>query len=148
MKNAAYVKEVSGEKAVLKVKRECACGGKENCGAKCFTLAEETIEAEVYNSIGAKAGDYVEVEGKTSAVLTYASVVFLLPVFTGLLLYFLTDFFTGDNIILPYIISGGGFILSIFFLYYFLNNIVKKRNANDFKITKILNVNGEDYYGE
>lgn len=135
MTNKAYVKEINGDKAVLSVKRECACGGKENCSAKCFTLQSEIIEVITDNEIGAKAGDYVEVEGKTSAILTYAAIVFILPVFTGLLLYFIAQAFT-ENIILPYIISGTGFILSVVFLYYFLNNIVKGRN--DFKITKIL----------
>jgi len=135
MNSKAYVKEITGGKAVLSVKRECACSGKEVCTAKCFTLQNETIEVTTDNEIGAKPGDYVEVEGKTSAILIYSAVVFILPVFTGLLLYFIARFFT-ENIILPYIISGTGFILSVVFLYYFLNNIVKGRN--DFKITRIL----------
>ena len=135
MTNKAYVKEITGDKAVLSVKRECACAGKENCAVKCFTLQSEVIEITTDNEIGANVGDYVEVEGKTSAILIYAAVVFILPVFTGLLLYFIAQAFT-ENIILPYIISGTGFILSVVFLYYFLNNIVKGRN--DFKITKIL----------
>ena len=135
MKNKAYVKEINGDKAVLSVKRECACNGKESCNAKCFTLQGDIIEITTDNEIGAKAGDYVEVEGKTSAILTYAAVVFILPVFMGLLLYFTAQAFI-KNIILPYIISGMGFMLSVVFLYYFLNNIVKGRD--DFKITKIL----------
>jgi sigma-E factor negative regulatory protein RseC len=135
MNKKAYVKEITGDKAVLSVKRECMCAGKDNCNAKCFTLQSDIIEVTTDNKIGAKSGDFVEVEGKTSAILIYAAVVFILPVFTGLLLYFITQVFT-KNIILPYIISGAGFILSVVFLYYFLNNIVKGRN--DFKITKIL----------
>jgi len=141
MKNKAYIKEIIGDKAVLSVKRECACGGngKDNCGAKCFALQNDAdiIEVTTDNNIGAKAGDFVEVEGKTSAILIYSAVVFILPVFTGLLLYFIAQaVIETENIILPYIISGAGFILSVVFLYYFLNNIVKGRN--DFKITKIL----------
>ena len=137
MTNKAYVKEIieNENKAVLSVKRECMCNGKESCNVKCFTLQNEIIEVTTDNEIGAKAGDYVEVEGKTSAILIYSAIVFILPVFTGLLLYFVAQIFI-KNIILPYIISGTGFVLSIIFLYYFLNNIVKGRN--DFKITKIL----------
>ena len=135
MKNKAYVKEITGGKVILSVKRECACSGKDNCNAKCFTLQSETIEVMTDNTIGAKPGDFVEVEGKTSAILLYAAVVFILPVFMGLLLYFIAQVFT-KNIILPYIVSGTGFILSVVFLYYFLNNIAKSRN--DFKITRIL----------
>ena len=135
MTNRAYVKEIIGDKAILSVKRECACAGKDNCNAKCFTLQNDIIETEITNSIGAKAGDYVEVEGQTGVILGYSALVFIMPVFTGFILYFIAQMFT-DNIILPYIISGGGFILSVVFLYYFLNNIVKSRD--DFKITKIL----------
>jgi sigma-E factor negative regulatory protein RseC len=137
MTNKAYVKETVGEKAVLSIKRECACGGKESCNAKCFTLQNDTIELEIENKIRAKAGDFVEVEGNSSAVLAYAAVAFILPVFTGILLYFTARAFMGENNILPYIISGTGFILSIVFLHFFLNNKIKGRN--DFKVTKILN---------
>ena len=137
MTNKAYVKETAGGKAVLTVKRECACGGKDACNAKCFTLQGDIdiIEVTLENEIGAKPGDFVEIEGKTPAILIYAAIVFIMPVFTGLLLYFIARAFT-ENIILPYIIAGTGFILSVVFLYYFLNNIVKGRN--DFIITKIL----------
>ena len=120
---------------MISVKRECMCAGKDNCNAKCFTLQNDIIEVALDNEIGAKAGDFVEVEGKTSAILAYSAVIFILPVFTGLLFYFITQAFT-ENIILPYIISGTGFILSVIFLYFFMNKIAKGRN--DFKITKIL----------
>ena len=135
MNKKAYVKEIIDNKAVLSVKRECMCAGKDGCNAKCFTLQSDTIEVTTDNEIGAKVGDFVEVEGKTSAILAYSAVVFILPLVMGLSLYFIAQAFTKD-IILPYIISGAGFLASIGFLYFFLNNIVKGRN--DFKITKIL----------
>jgi sigma-E factor negative regulatory protein RseC len=135
MTNKAYVKEIINNKAVITIKRECACGGKDLCNTKCFTLQNDMIEMIINNEINAKTGDFVEVEDKTSAILIYAAVVFIMPVFIGLSLYFITQVFT-KNIILPYVISGVGFILSVVFLYFFLNNIIK--NKNDFKITKIL----------
>ena len=135
MTGKAYVKEIIGDKVVLSVKRECACGGKDTCNVKCFALQDDIIEVKINNGINAKPGDFVEIEGKTSAILMYAALVFIMPVFTGLLLYFITQAFTKD-IILPYIICGAGFVLSVVFLYFFLNNIIK--NRNDFKVTKIL----------
>jgi len=135
MKNKAYVKRIADSKAVILVKRECACGKGEGCNANCFAAQNETIEAEAENEIKAKAGDYVEVEAKTSSILLYSAVVFVLPVFCGLLLYFAARLFT-ENIFLPYAVSAAGFFSSIGFLYFFLNNMVKGRN--DFKITKIL----------
>jgi positive regulator of sigma E activity len=135
MKSKAYVKETTEDKAVILVKRECACGSKEGCGAKCFALQSETIEAQADNAIGARAGDFVEVEGKTSAILSYAAIVFVLPVFAGLSLYFVAQALT-QNIVLPYVASLAGFVLSVVFLYFFLNNLIKGKN--NFKITKIL----------
>ena len=135
MKNIAYVKEISGDNAVLQIKRECMCGGKDKCGAKCFALADDIIETVIYNNIGAKAGDYVEIEGNSRAVLIYAALAFILPVFIGLVLYFITGL---------YIISGAGFILSVILGYKFLNIKAEKRKSSDFKITKIINVIGED----
>jgi len=135
MNKKAYVKEIMGGKAVLSVKRECACAGKDNCNATCFTLQNEIIEVETDNEIGAKAGDFVEVEGNTSSILLYSAIIFILPIFTGLLLYFIAGIFT-ESIILPYIISGIGFILSVVFLYFFMNKFAKGRS--NFKITKIL----------
>ena len=135
MNKKAYVKDTIGDKALLSIKRECMCAGKENCSKVCFTLQNDIMEVATDNEIGAKVGDFVEVEGKTSAILMYSAIVFILPVFMGLSLYFITQAFTKD-IFLPYIISGAGFLASIGFLYFFLNNIVKGRN--DFKITKIL----------
>ena len=135
MKSKAYVKGITDSKAVLLIRRECACGKAEGCNAKCFAPQNETIEVETDNEIGAKAGDFVEVEAKTSAILLYSAIVFVMPVFCGLLLYFAARAFT-DNVIAPYAVSAAGFGLSIGFLYFFLNNMVKGRN--DFKITKII----------
>lgn len=136
MKKKAYVEKINGDMAVLKVKRECACQNKYSCDVKkCFTFQNETVTIEVKNDIGAKTGDYVEVEGKTSSILTYAAVVFLMPLIAGLAAYFIAAQFM-SNEIMPYIISGVSFIASIVFLYYFLNKIVKGRE--DFIIGKIL----------
>ena len=135
MNKKAYVKKITGDKAVLSVKRECMCAGKDNCTTKCFTLQNEVIEVATDNEIGAKAGDFVEVEGNISSILLYSAIIFILPIFTGLLLYFIAGIFT-ENITLPYIISGIGFILSVIFLYFFVNKIAKSKT--NFKITKIL----------
>jgi len=135
MKKKAYVEETYGDTAVLKIKRECACQNKYSCDVKCFSLQEDTITVTVKNSIGAKTGDFVEVESKTSSILIYAAVVFLLPLIVGLSVYFIAlKFMSGD--IMPYLISGISFAVSIIFLYYFLNKIVKGRE--DFLISRIL----------
>lgn len=138
MKKKAYVEKTDGNMAVLRIKRECACQNKYACSAQCFAFQssqEEIITVAVKNDIGAKDGDFVEVESKASAILLYAAVVFLLPLISGFTAYFIARNFLSDDIT-PYIISGVCFIISIFFLYYFLNRIVKGRE--DFVIARIL----------
>jgi positive regulator of sigma E activity len=143
MKNIAYVKEISGGNAVLRIKRECMCGGKEKCGAKCFALADDMLEAVIYNNIGAEAGDYVEIEGNTRAVLIYAALLFIMPVFTGIFLYFIINFYIGGAV-MPYVVSGAACALNIFAGLYFLNKTAAKRKSSDFKITKIINMSGDN----
>jgi sigma-E factor negative regulatory protein RseC len=137
MTKKAYVEEIDGDMAVLKIKRECACQNKYSCdvNVKCFSLQEETIIIAIKNNVGAKTGDFVEVESKASSILLYAAVVFLLPLIVGLSVYFIALKFTANEI-MPYILSGVSFIASIVFLYYFLNKIVKGRE--DFVIGRIL----------
>jgi positive regulator of sigma E activity len=135
MKKKAYVEKIEGDTAVLKIKRECACQNNSSCSIKCFSFGEEIITLAVKNGIGAKAGDFVEVESKTSSILLYAAVVFLLPLIVGFSAYFIAASFVSDTVT-PYIASGICFVGSILFLYYFLNKIVKGRD--DFIIGRIL----------
>ncbi|MCL2096632.1 MAG: SoxR reducing system RseC family protein [Oscillospiraceae bacterium] len=137
MISKAYVKEIIGGRAVLSVKRECACELRENCDVKkCLTLQDEAIEIVTDNSkIGARAGDFVEVEGKTPAILLYCLVVFILPVFTGIFSYFIAGKLT-ENIIVPYIISGISSGISMILSCFRINAAAEKRE--DYKITKIL----------
>ena len=137
MTKRAYVEAIDGEMAVLNIKRECTCQNKYACDAKCFSvsLQDEIIKTSVKNNIGAKAGDLVEVETKTSSILIYTSVVFLLPLIVGLSAYFVTsEFISGE--IMPYVISVISFAASILFSYYFLDKIVKSKE--NFVIGKIL----------
>ena len=145
MTKKAYVEAIDGEMAVLKIKRECTCQNKYSCDAKCFSVSlqdmgqdsvkNEIIKTAVKNDIGAKAGDLVEVETKTSSILIYTSIVFLLPLIVGLSAYFIAfEFISGEAA--PYIISVISFAAAILFSYYFLDKIVKGKE--NFVIGKIL----------
>ena len=135
MINKAYVKKRTGDKVIISVKRDCMCAGKDTCNIKCFSLQNDTLEVTTDNRIGAQPGDFVEVEGKTSAILVYCAIAFILPVFIGLLLYFAARVFTGEGL-LPYVVSGAGFVLSVGLVCFLLNRVVKGRE--DFRITRIL----------
>ena len=131
----AYVEKTDGDMAILKIKRECACQNKYSCSTKCFLVREEIITIAVKNNIGAKQGDFVEVESRVSLILIYAAAAFLLPLVVGLAAYFIAlKYISGETV--PYIISGICFSISIVLLYYILNKIAKGRN--DFVIRKIL----------
>lgn len=127
----AIVDSVTDEHITLIIKRQCACNKKDECTIKCFSLADENINVKLRNIYRYKKGDIVEVEAKTSSILLYAAVVFIMPLVFGLLSYYITSLFT-QNIIIPYAVSGSAFILSVLFLYFGLNRVVSKKE--NFKI--------------
>ena len=91
MEQLVRVKEAfdDGTAVVVHV-RESACSGDchkcSGCGA-----TKQTVVLCVENPIGAKAGDWVVMEAKSSAILKAAAVLYLLP-----MLLFFVGYFTGD----------------------------------------------------
>ena len=77
----AFVKEIVGDKAILSIKRECMCAGQNNCSKVCFTLQSDVLEVAIDNEIGAKAGDFVEVEGQTSMILIYCDCFYITDIY-------------------------------------------------------------------
>lgn len=85
MKQTAAVTAVNGSKAIIFVKREEACAGCKMNKA-CFSCSK-TVEAEAVNTVGAVSGDIVEVETSSQKLLTYSTLVFVVPVVLGIALY-------------------------------------------------------------
>ncbi|MBE6691265.1 MAG: hypothetical protein E7590_08330 [Ruminococcaceae bacterium] len=96
MRTKAIVTElVSAEVAVVSVERRAACDGchknADGSGCSICTLlgGKNSTKAKARNRVGAAVGDTVEVESRSSRILGYAALVFLLPLllaFAGYLL--------------------------------------------------------------
>lgn len=125
MKSKGTVLKLDGEYAIVGVKRHTAC---DTCRAKCGGHCDkaETVETKVKNTLNAKCGDNVILYTETSAVLGFASAVFLLPLLLVLLGY-----------LIPYVFNLSGKISIIssvffFFLSFFIVYLVwGKKEVNE-----------------
>lgn len=90
MRENAIVESVHGQYAYVTVKRATACGYScATCSAQC---KNKNNSIEVENNMGARAGEHVVIEMKTSRVLKSAFAVYILPLIILFLTYFIADF--------------------------------------------------------
>ena len=76
MEQIGVVKEIKGDIAVVEVNRISGCGGGcKTCGG-CDTPA---ISMDLKNTINAKIGDTVKVQGNTKNLLKYTAIAYLIP---------------------------------------------------------------------
>lgn len=90
---ATVIETMDGGTARVRVLRSSMCEGCENrsdsksCACSALLGSAKEMIVEVQNGLMASAGDDVEIETETSAVLGYAAIVFLLPIIGALSLY-------------------------------------------------------------
>lgn len=121
----AEIIKLENDKVVMEVKRAAGCSGCAGGCASCSSGAGNTITIKAGNSIGARVGDIVEVESKSGLLLGYAALIFLLPLTSGFLGYFITNSITA-NTALSYGISAAMFILSVAVLFPLVNRAASK----------------------
>ena len=95
MKSKGIVIEANKNTAKVRFIRESACGG--NC-ASCGGCGTKPIEIIIENSLGAKAGEIVEVSSDTSGILFSAFVVYILPLAILMAVYLTVRKFFDENI--------------------------------------------------
>ncbi|SHE27076.1 SoxR reducing system RseC family protein [Alkalibacter saccharofermentans] len=76
MKEVGVIKQISGNKASVTIKRHAACG---DCGACAVGQEKMTMETVAYNAIGAKEGDAVEVEMQFVNVMQASMIAYGFP---------------------------------------------------------------------
>ncbi len=95
---ATVIETLDGGNARVRVLRSSMCEGCENrsdgksCACSALLGSAKEMIVEVQNELSARAGDDVEIETETSAVLGYAAIVFLLPIVGALAFYGLGRF--------------------------------------------------------
>ena len=72
------IKPVGGDKAVVKIRQNSACG---KCGKCSFMISDSSGEmlVEAKNPVGAQSGQLVKIESKSADVLIAALLVYILP---------------------------------------------------------------------
>jgi len=87
MKQTGVVIGIEGDKAKIKMQRHTACG---DCGACQVSEKQLNVLLEAENTVGAKTGDFVEVDMETLDFLSAVVVVYLYP-----LISFIIGIFAG-----------------------------------------------------
>jgi sigma-E factor negative regulatory protein RseC len=76
MKQTGVVVALEGDKAKIKMQRHTACG---DCGACQVSKSQLEVLLEAENHVGAKTGDFVEVNMETLDFLSATVIVYLYP---------------------------------------------------------------------
>ena len=142
MNTVAYVKEVKGKYAVVEAQRKSACDGchKNENGEGCAMCkifgGEATLRANARNPVGAKVGDKVEIESSSARMLSYALIVFILPLVLCIAVYFIAAALIGGEA-LPAALAVAAFIVSFGIVAVISRFWISKRC--DIEIVKIIN---------
>lgn len=148
MRQTATVVSVKGNIAEIRVERASMCDGCTNknceshtCAAGQLMGAGKTMVTRAYNAANAKVGDTVTVETATQKVLSYAALVFLMPIAACAIFYGIGNavFQTAAG---AYGMAGGGFVLAFFAIAMVERRLEKKRP--DIVIRTVLRPNGSD----
>lgn len=128
MTGEGTVVAVFGDEARVKISKSSACG--HDC-ASCGACSNPAYEIRVLNPVGAKSGDRVEIQTKTSSVLGVSFLLYILPVFILIACALLCEHYTLGY----YSILVFGLLLSLWYTAIKLAN-KKVRILNT--ITKII----------
>lgn len=97
MRTEAIVVAICDGRATVETQRLSACEGchkateGEGCSVCTLMGGNRTLRAEAENPIGARVGDRVVIESRTSRMLWYAALVFLCPIVLAILAYVLAS---------------------------------------------------------
>ena len=118
MQTKAVVVATHGEFATVETERKSACDGchkaeEGGCSVCSLMGGERKISTKALNAVGAKIGDAVIIESKTTRMLWYGLLVFILPIVIALLAWGVASQFTA-NIAIQTISAFAGFAFSLF----------------------------------
>ena len=117
MQTKAVVVAIDGTFATVETERKSACEGchkaeEGGCSVCSLMGGDRKIATKALNPLGAKVGDLVTIESKTTRMLWYGLLVFILPIVIALLSWGISSKFTA-NIALQTISAFVGFALSL-----------------------------------
>ncbi|MCQ2456091.1 MAG: SoxR reducing system RseC family protein [Clostridia bacterium] len=145
MLRTAEVISVEGEFATVRAERSSMCDGceKQGCDGSCsagmLAGAGKSVTAKAVNTAGAEVGDTVEIETSDAKVLSYAALVFIMPIVVCALFFAAAEALFSDRRI-----SVAAAVLG-FILTFAVIGIVEKRHAKklpDIEIVRVVEKNG------
>jgi len=77
LEQIGFVSKVEGDFVQVDIKRASSCG--DNCGSCGSSCNIPGLRINVKNDLGAKLGDFVEVEMSTKSILNSAFIVYMIP---------------------------------------------------------------------
>ena len=132
MNEYGKVVNVDSNKAIVKIKRNSACGDCKACELGVSNLSELDIEVE--NTLGAAVGDHVRLEMETVDLLKAAFVVYTIPLF-ALLAGVMGTYAWGNKMgnVNEFQMIGVGFALMFLSGFYVKAKDKKMKKANKFE---------------
>lgn len=140
MDQIGYVVEVKDNYAIVDVRRTSACGDKcSSCGGGCSIPA---MRVNIKNTIGAKVGDFVEVEMETKSLMKSAFIAYIIPLIMLIAgissgVYFFNDLGFKNYEVLG-VLTGFVALVISYFLLKIIDNNIKKNKSNELKLVKVI----------
>ena len=140
MQTQATVRATDGSIATVEVQRSSACEGCHKaadggCSVCSMLGGDRKMAARAYNAVGAKVGDRVLIESKTSRMMWYAVLVFLLPLVLCIAGYFVAAALT-DSLLWRFLGGAFGFLATFVGIFIYSKFLQKKKC--DIEIVEIL----------
>ncbi|MBQ9785263.1 MAG: SoxR reducing system RseC family protein [Clostridia bacterium] len=140
MQTRAKVTAVDGKFATVEVERTSACEGchkAEDGGCSVCSMlgSDRKMSARAHNAAGASVGDLVMIESKTSRMLWYALLVFVLPIVLCIAGWFIASMMT-ESQGLRLLGAGIGFLAT--FVGVFIYSKILQKKTCDIEITEIV----------
>lgn len=142
METIGYVVKTTDKKAIIDVKRSTACGDKcSSCGNSCSV---PSVRVEAINKIGAKSGDFVEIQMETKTILKSAFIAYIIPLFM-LIIGIISGINFGkfndiNNYEMVGLLFGIVFLFISFIILKAIDNKIKKSGKLNVYIIKILDM--------
>ena len=148
MNAKAYVIELLGKTAKVRVIRRTACDSCASCAQKeachaelLLSDANKTYDIEAENTVNAKKGDLVEIQSENKKQLALSALLFVVPVIFGIIVYTLA-FYVFD--FAEYAVISAVFAAAAaFFVCAFSADRYSKKHMKSY-ITKIIEESGNE----
>ncbi len=142
MRQRAVVIDVKDDYAIVESSRRTMCDGcmkNGGCGGHCeitgLVADKGIMRAEAENKLGAKVGDTVELESDNKTILSYAALVFMLPIVVCVFFY-LTAYRISNNELTGVICASVGFVLT--FIGIIIFDRKRKNKHSDIRVAEII----------